>query len=48
LVSFFATRTPLGIWLRNVVMWTMTFYPLADPVLTRGLRDDLELPEYPM
>ena len=47
-ISFFATRTGLGIWLRNLVMRSMNFPPLADLLLTRSLRDDLELPDYPM
>jgi 2-polyprenyl-6-methoxyphenol hydroxylase-like FAD-dependent oxidoreductase len=47
-ISFFATRTGLGIWLRNLVMRTMNFRPLGDLLLTRGLRDDVELPDYPM
>jgi 2-polyprenyl-6-methoxyphenol hydroxylase-like FAD-dependent oxidoreductase len=44
----FATQTRLGIWLRNLVMRTMNFRPLADLVLARSVRDDFELPNYPM
>jgi 2-polyprenyl-6-methoxyphenol hydroxylase-like FAD-dependent oxidoreductase len=43
----FATQTRLGIWFRNLVMNTMNFRPLADLVLTRSVRDDFELPNYP-
>jgi 2-polyprenyl-6-methoxyphenol hydroxylase-like FAD-dependent oxidoreductase len=44
----FATQTRLGIWFRNLAMRTMNFRPLADLVLTRSVRDDFELPNYPM
>jgi 2-polyprenyl-6-methoxyphenol hydroxylase-like FAD-dependent oxidoreductase len=44
----FATQTRLGIWFRNLVMRTMNFRPLADLVLTRSVRDDFELPNYPI
>ncbi|KAA0084513.1 FAD-binding domain [Mycolicibacterium sp. P9-64] len=47
-VPVFATRTGQGIWFRNLVMTTMNFRPLADMLLTRSLRDDFELPNYPM
>ena len=42
------TRTELGIWFRNLAMRTMNLRPLADLLLTRGLRDDFELPDYSM
>ena len=44
----FATQTRLGIWFRNLAMRTMNFRPLADLVLTRSVRDDYELPNYPI
>jgi 2-polyprenyl-6-methoxyphenol hydroxylase-like FAD-dependent oxidoreductase len=44
----FATRTRLGIWFRDLVMRTMNLRPLADLVLARSVRDDFELPNYPM
>lgn len=44
-ISFFATRTRFGLWLRNVAMRTMNFRPLAS-LLSRGIRDDFELPDY--
>ena len=44
----FATQTRLGIRFRNLVMRTMNFRPLADLLLTRSVRDDFELPNYPM
>jgi 2-polyprenyl-6-methoxyphenol hydroxylase-like FAD-dependent oxidoreductase len=48
LLPVFATRTRPGIWFRDLVMGTMNFRPLAELVLARGLRDDFELPDYPM
>ena len=48
LVPVFVTRTELGIWFRNLAMRTMNLRPLADLLLTRGLRDDFELPDYSM
>jgi 2-polyprenyl-6-methoxyphenol hydroxylase-like FAD-dependent oxidoreductase len=47
-VPVFATQTGRGIWFRNLVMRTMNFRPLADLVLTRSVRDDFELPNYPL
>jgi 2-polyprenyl-6-methoxyphenol hydroxylase-like FAD-dependent oxidoreductase len=44
----FATQTRLGIWIRDLVMRTMNFRPLADLLITRSMRDDFELPNYPM
>jgi len=43
----FAPQTRLGIWFRDLAMRTMNFRPLADLVLTRSVRDDFELPNYP-
>jgi 2-polyprenyl-6-methoxyphenol hydroxylase-like FAD-dependent oxidoreductase len=47
-VPVFVTQTGRGIWFRNLVMRTMNFRPLADLVLTRSVRDDFELPDYPL
>jgi 2-polyprenyl-6-methoxyphenol hydroxylase-like FAD-dependent oxidoreductase len=47
-VPVFATQTRLGIWFRNLVMRTMNVRPLADLLLARSVRDDFELPDYPM
>jgi 2-polyprenyl-6-methoxyphenol hydroxylase-like FAD-dependent oxidoreductase len=43
----FASQTWLGIWFRNLAMRTMNFRPLAELLLTRSVRDDFELPDYP-
>lgn len=43
----FATQTRLGIWFRNLAMRAMDFRPLAGLLLTRSVRDDFELPDYP-
>jgi 2-polyprenyl-6-methoxyphenol hydroxylase-like FAD-dependent oxidoreductase len=48
LISFFATRTRFGIWMRNLAMRTMNFEPLANLFAGRSVRDDFELPEYRM
>jgi 2-polyprenyl-6-methoxyphenol hydroxylase-like FAD-dependent oxidoreductase len=45
-ISFFAARTNLGIWLRNQAMRAFNIGPVGRWVLTRTLRDDIELPEY--
>jgi 2-polyprenyl-6-methoxyphenol hydroxylase-like FAD-dependent oxidoreductase len=45
-VSFFAPRTSLGIWFRNVAMRTANVPALADAILARSLRDDFVLPDY--
>lgn len=47
-VSFFATRTALGIRARNLAMRAMNVPVLADVFLSRSLRDDIELPDYAM
>jgi 2-polyprenyl-6-methoxyphenol hydroxylase-like FAD-dependent oxidoreductase len=47
-ISFFATRTSLGIWFRDVTMRTMNLPVLADWFLARNLRDEIELPDYAM
>ncbi len=38
----------VGIWFRDLVMRTMNLRPLADLLLTRSVRDDFALPNYPM
>ncbi|KAA0108740.1 FAD-binding domain [Mycolicibacterium sp. P1-5] len=48
LLSVFATKTELGIRFRDLAMQAMNFRPLSDVFVTRGLRDDFELPDYPM
>ena len=45
-IGFFAARTRLGIWLRNVGMRAMNIPFIGDRVLTSTLRDDIELPDY--
>ena len=45
-VSFFTPRTSVGIGVRNVAMRTMNVPAVADAILARTLRDDLELPDY--
>lgn len=44
-IGFFATRTRLGLWLRNVAMRAANFAPLAT-LFTGSMRDDFELPDY--
>ncbi|RDH76397.1 FAD-binding domain [Mycolicibacterium moriokaense] len=45
-INFFAARTSLGIWLRNTLMRAMKLPLVGDLVLSRSLRDDIELPDY--
>lgn len=45
-VSFFATRTRLGLWFRNQAMRAMNIGPVVQVFAGRGLRDDFELPDY--
>ncbi|MGO9158721.1 FAD-binding domain [Mycobacterium sp.] len=47
LISFFATRTRFGLWFRNIAMRMMNFGPLTT-LFVGGVRDDFELPEYPI
>ncbi len=47
-VAFFATRTKLGLWLRNVGMRAMNLPFVGDLVVRRALRDEIELPDYPL
>ena len=44
-ISFFATRTRLGLWFRNVAMRMANFGLLAT-LLSRAARDDFTLPDY--
>ena len=48
LISVFATKTRPGIWFRNLALRAMNFHPLADLLLARNVRDEFELPDYPM
>lgn len=48
LIPVFAPRTELGIRLGQWVMRAMNFAPLGDWLVARTLRDDIELPDYPM
>lgn len=45
-LAFFATRTQLGIWLRNQAIRAMGVGPLVKLFAGRSLRDDFELPDY--
>jgi 2-polyprenyl-6-methoxyphenol hydroxylase-like FAD-dependent oxidoreductase len=45
-VSLFATRTRLGIWLRNAGLHAMNLPLIGDFAVNRALRDDIELPDY--
>ncbi|MBE1551822.1 2-polyprenyl-6-methoxyphenol hydroxylase-like FAD-dependent oxidoreductase [Mycobacterium sp. OAS707] len=47
-IPVFATKTELGIRFRHLVMRAMKFAPLGDLLVSRSLRDDFELPNYPM
>ncbi len=44
----FAARTKLGIWLRNAGMRAMNLPFVGDLVVSRALRDDIDLPDYPL
>jgi 2-polyprenyl-6-methoxyphenol hydroxylase-like FAD-dependent oxidoreductase len=46
LISFFATRTDFGIWLRNLAVRAFDIRPIGHLVMGRALRDDIELPDY--
>lgn len=45
LIGFFATRTRLGLWLRNMALRTMALGPVTR-LFAGSVRDDIELPEY--
>lgn len=45
-LSFFAARTDFGIWLRNLGVRAMNLPFVGDLVMTRALRDDIDLPDY--
>jgi 2-polyprenyl-6-methoxyphenol hydroxylase-like FAD-dependent oxidoreductase len=42
----FAPRTAFGLWIRNQATKLMAFRPLAELLLGRDLRDDIDLPDY--
>lgn len=44
-IGFFATRTRLGLWFRNLAMRAMNFGPLAT-LFAGSVRDEFELPDY--
>ncbi|BBZ37428.1 FAD-binding domain [Mycobacterium conspicuum] len=44
-ISFFATRTRLGLWFRNLAMRSTNFGPLTK-LVAGGVRDDFDLPDY--
>ena len=44
-IPFFATKTRLGLWFRNVAMRTMNLGPLA-PLFAGSVRKDFDLPDY--
>lgn len=44
--SSFAPRTPAGIFFRNQVTRLMGVPLVADLVIGRAMRDDIELPQY--
>ncbi len=46
LIGFFAARTRLGLWLRNLGLRALDAIPLLQRMGGRALRDDLVLPEY--
>lgn len=48
LLPVFATKTELGIRVRHVVMRAMNFRPVGNLLVARNLRDDIDLPNYPM
>ena len=47
-LAFFATRTPMGIWFRDLATRTLNIPVLANWFLARNVRDDIELPDYVM
>ncbi|QLL05928.1 FAD-binding domain [Mycobacterium vicinigordonae] len=48
LIPVFATKTQLGIRFRHLVMRAMNFDPLGEFLVSRSLRDNIDLPDYPM
>ncbi len=48
LLAVFATKTECGIRVRHLVMRAMGFRPVFDLIASHSLRDDIELPDYPM
>lgn len=47
-ISFFTARTQMGIRVRNAAMRAMNLPFVGDLVMTRSLRDDVEVPDYPL
>lgn len=45
-LGFFATRTRLGLWLRNQAMRAMNVGPVFRGLVGRSFRDEIELPDY--
>lgn len=48
LLPVFATKTEFGIGFRHLVMRAMNVRPIFDLVVSRSVRDDFDLPDYPM
>lgn len=46
--SAFAPKTAFGVWIRNQATKLMAFPPMANLFMGRGLRDDIEIPDYDM
>jgi 2-polyprenyl-6-methoxyphenol hydroxylase-like FAD-dependent oxidoreductase len=46
--SAFAPKTPLGLWTRNQVSKLLDVPALADWIIRREFRDDIDLPDYAM
>ncbi len=46
--SAFAPKTAFGVWIRNQATKLMTIPPVANLLMGRSLRDDVEIPDYDM
>ena len=46
--SAFAPKTAFGVWIRNQATKLMTIPPVANLLMGRSLRDDIDLPDYDM
>ena len=46
--SAFAPKTAFGVWIRNQATKLMTIPPVANLLMGRSLRDDVEIPDYEM
>lgn len=44
--SAFAPKTPLGVWVRNQATRLMAIPPVANLLIGRDLRDEIDLPDY--